>query len=157
MFDRRTNINWLWRCFTKFLMGFITRSCKREETTWKQQQLADSEETSGYIHAGKDMQCQEWFLLFCSFLFLLFFFWGRLALSYLLPILLFLLRKTGPELTSLPIFLYFVCGMPATAWLNKQCHVCTQDPNQGTLGRGIRRRPLNRCATRLALFIISWN
>ena len=34
-----------------------------------------------------------------------------------LPILLFLLRKTGPELTSVPIFLYFIYGMPTTAWL----------------------------------------
>uniref|UniRef100_A0A9L0SVW3 Guanine nucleotide-binding protein subunit alpha n=1 Tax=Equus caballus TaxID=9796 RepID=A0A9L0SVW3_HORSE len=42
---------------------------------------------------------------------------GRLALSSLLPILLFFLRKTGPELTSVPIFLYFLCGTPTTAWL----------------------------------------
>ena len=48
----------------------------------------------------------------------IFFFGGRLALSYqLLPILLFLLRKTGPELTSMPILLYFIRGMPTTAWL----------------------------------------
>ena len=33
-----------------------------------------------------------------------------------MPILLFLLRRTGPELTSMPIFLYFICGMPTTAW-----------------------------------------
>ena len=33
----------------------------------------------------------------------------------------FFLRKTGPELPSMPIFLYFICGMPATAWLDKQC------------------------------------
>ena len=32
---------------------------------------------------------------------------------------LFLLRKTGPELTSTPIFLYFICGTPATAWLRQ--------------------------------------
>lgn len=25
--------------------------------------------------------------------------------------IIFLLRKIGPELTSMPIFLYFVCGM----------------------------------------------
>ena len=41
-----------------------------------------------------------------------------------------LLRKIGPELTSVPIFLYFICGMPTTAWLAKGCHVHTQDPNQ---------------------------
>ena len=39
----------------------------------------------------------------------------------------FLLRKPGPELTSLPIFLYFICGMPDTAWRDKQCHVRTRD------------------------------
>ena len=32
----------------------------------------------------------------------------------------FFLRKTGPELTSVSIFLYFISGMPATAWLDKQ-------------------------------------
>ena len=48
--------------------------------------------------------------------------------------LLFLLRKTGPELTSMPIFLYFICGTPTTAWLAKRCHVHTQDPNRQTPG-----------------------
>ena len=68
-----------------------------------------------------------------------FFFWGRLAVGeHLLPILLFLLRKTGPELTSVPIFLYFICGMPAPLWVAKRCHVCTQDPNRQTLGRWSR-------------------
>ena len=33
----------------------------------------------------------------------------------------FFFRKIGPEQTSVPIFLYFMCGMPATAWLDKQC------------------------------------
>ena len=41
-------------------------------------------------------------------------------------------RKTGPELTSVPIFLYFICGMPTTAWLAKRCHVCTWDLNRRT-------------------------
>ena len=36
-------------------------------------------------------------------------------------IFLFFWRKTGSELTSMPIFLYFICGMPTTAWLDKQC------------------------------------
>ena len=40
-------------------------------------------------------------------------------------ILFFFLRKTGPELTSMPIFLYIICGMPITAWLDEQCHVRT--------------------------------
>ena len=31
----------------------------------------------------------------------------------------FFLRKIGPELTSVPVFLYFICGTPATAWLDK--------------------------------------
>ena len=39
------------------------------------------------------------------------------------------LRKTGPELTSVPIFLYFLCGLPITAWCAKWCHVHTGDPN----------------------------
>ena len=50
--------------------------------------------------------------------------------QHLLPILLFLLRKTGPELTFLPIFLYFTCGMSTTAWLAKRCHVRTRNLNQ---------------------------
>uniref|UniRef100_A0A9L0SX71 Acylphosphatase n=2 Tax=Equus TaxID=9789 RepID=A0A9L0SX71_HORSE len=59
-----------------------------------------------------------------------------LALSlHLPPILLFLLRKTGPELTSVPIFIYLICGTPATAWLGKWCHVHTRDPNRRTPGR----------------------
>ena len=40
-----------------------------------------------------------------------------------------LLRKPGPELISMPVFLYFIYETPATAWLAKQCHVCTRDPN----------------------------
>uniref|UniRef100_A0A9L0T0A2 Solute carrier family 51 member A n=1 Tax=Equus caballus TaxID=9796 RepID=A0A9L0T0A2_HORSE len=60
---------------------------------------------------------------------------GRSALSqHLLPILLFLLRKTGPELTSMPISLYFICGTPATAWLDERCHVRTRDPNMANPG-----------------------
>ena len=35
--------------------------------------------------------------------------------------LCFLLRKIGPELTSMPTTLYFICGTPATAWFDKQC------------------------------------
>ena len=59
---------------------------------------------------------------------------------FLLLLLLVFLRKTSPELTSVanppifaeedwpwaisvPIFLYLICGTPATAWLLKQCHV----------------------------------
>ena len=32
--------------------------------------------------------------------------------SFFYVYMLFLLRKIGPELTSVPIVLYFVCGMP---------------------------------------------
>ena len=39
----------------------------------------------------------------------------------------FLLRKTGPGLRSVPIFLCFICGMPTTAWLDKRC-VCRSAP-----------------------------
>ena len=31
-----------------------------------------------------------------------------------------MLRKAGPELTSVPTSLYFMWGMPATAWLDEQ-------------------------------------
>ena len=61
-----------------------------------------------------------------------------------------MLRKTGPELTSMPIFFYFICGTPTTAWHAKRCHVCTQDPNRRTLGCQSRACAFNRCATRLA-------
>ena len=30
----------------------------------------------------------------------------------------------------MPIFLYSLCGTPTTAWLDKQCHVRTWDPNR---------------------------
>ena len=60
---------------------------------------------------------------------------------------LFLLRKTGPELTSVPILLYFMCGMPTTAWLAKWCHVHTQDPKRRTPGRQSAMCELNHCAT----------
>ena len=45
-------------------------------------------------------------------------------------------RKTGPELTFMPIFLYFTCGTtPTTAWRAKQCHVRTRAPNRRAPGR----------------------
>ena len=64
-----------------------------------------------------------------------------------MPIHLFLLKKTGPELTSVPIFLSFICGMPSTAWLATQCHICTRDPNQRTVGHQSRTCALNHCTT----------
>ena len=30
-------------------------------------------------------------------------------------------EEGGPEPTSAPIFLYFICGTPATAWPDKHC------------------------------------
>ena len=48
----------------------------------------------------------------------------------------FLLRKPGPELTSMPIFLYCIRGTPTTAWRAKRCHVHTRDSNCWTPGLG---------------------
>ena len=50
----------------------------------------------------------------------------------------------------MPIFLYFICGTPTTAWLAMRCHVHTQDPNWRTPGRRSGTCTLNCCATRLA-------
>ena len=55
------------------------------------------------------------------------------------------LRKISPELTSMPIFHYFTCGTPTTAWLAKWCHVCTLDLNQRTPGHWSITCELNRC------------
>ena len=63
-------------------------------------------------------------------------------------------EETGPELTSVPIFLYFICGMSATARLDKRCHVRTWDPNRWTPGRQSRTCTLNRCAKGLASLCI---
>ena len=88
----------------------------------------------------------------------------------------FFLRKVSPELTSaanpplfaeedwpwtniVPIFLYFICGMPATAWLAKGRRVCTEDLNHRTLGRRSGTCELNCCATRPAtpITFLLWN
>ena len=76
-------------------------------------------------------------------------------LTHLLPILLFLLGKTGTELTSVPIFLYFICGTPATAWLDKRCHVHTQDPNLRTLGCEAEREHLTSASLGWPLQVFS--
>ena len=47
----------------------------------------------------------------------------------------------------MPIFLYFICGMPARAWLAKRCHVRTWDLNGRTPGCRSGTCALNRCAT----------
>ena len=49
----------------------------------------------------------------------------KIVISFFKCFYFFFLRKTGPELTSVPIFLYFTCGPPTTAWLAMWCHVCT--------------------------------
>ena len=56
--------------------------------------------------------------------------------------LLFLLRKIGPELTSMHIFLYFIRCMPATAWLDKRWWVHTRDLNLRNPGHRSRAREL---------------
>uniref|UniRef100_A0A9L0RZF1 Perilipin n=1 Tax=Equus caballus TaxID=9796 RepID=A0A9L0RZF1_HORSE len=60
------------------------------------------------------------------------------------------LSLTGPELTSIPIFLYFICGTPTPAWRAKQCRVRTRDLNPRTLGRQSGTCELNCCVTRPA-------
>ena len=52
-------------------------------------------------------------------------------------------KKISPELTSVPIFLYFffICGMPTTAWLDKWCvgpHQGSELPNPGPPKRNMR-------------------
>ena len=47
----------------------------------------------------------------------------------------FCLRKSVPELTSVPIFLYFVYGTLPQYDLMGDANVCAWDPNQQTPGR----------------------
>ena len=47
-------------------------------------------------------------------------------------------KKISSELTSVPIFLYFICGMPATAWLDEWCvrlHLGSELANPGPQNR----------------------
>ena len=55
----------------------------------------------------------------------------------------------GPELTSVPIFLYFMWDA-TTVWLDEQCQVCAWDPNLRTAGNRSGACKLNPYATRLA-------
>ena len=55
-------------------------------------------------------------------------------------------RKIGPELTSVPIFLYFTWDV-ATAWLDKQRCVRSQDPNLRIPGCWSGAHKLNHYAT----------
>ena len=50
------------------------------------------------------------------------------------------LRNISPELTSVPIFLYFICGTPDTAWLDKWCigpHLGSDLADPGPLKRNM--------------------
>ena len=47
----------------------------------------------------------------------------------------------------MPIFLYFICRTPTTAWRAKRCHVHTRDPNRQTPGCQSGKCELNCCAT----------
>ena len=60
------------------------------------------------------------------------------------------LRKISPELTSVPIFLYLICGTSATAWLDKWCVGRHLGSERATPRHGSRMCELNRCATGLA-------
>ena len=86
-------------------------------------------------HSQGQWSCVLIFMFLGSFLIynpciFFFFLWGRLALSYHLC----------PSSSIL-------CGTPATAWPDKQCHVCTQDPKWQTWGRCSRTCKLNPWAT----------
>ena len=59
----------------------------------------------------------------------------------------FLARKIDPDHTSVPIFLYFVCGMLPQHDLLSDVQVCSQDPNLQTLGHGSGVHKLNHYAT----------
>ena len=73
-----------------------------------------------------------------------FYFWGRLAPSQLLAILLSLPRKTGPKPTYMPIPPYPILGMPHSMAFAKRGHVRTGDPNRWT--RGHEAEPTNPTA-----------
>ena len=62
----------------------------------------------------------------------------------------FLPTKSGPELTSMPILLYFICGTPATVWLDNRCVGPHPGSEPRTLGHRSGTCKLNHCATGLA-------
>ena len=59
----------------------------------------------------------------------------------------FLVRKIGPELTSVPIFLYFVCGTLPQHGLMSSMWVCTWDLNLPTPGHRSGACELNHYTT----------
>ena len=64
------------------------------------------------------------------------------------------MRKIGPELTSVPIFLYFICGMLPQHGLMSGVLVCAQDLNLWTPGCQSGARELNHYATSWPLFAL---
>ena len=54
--------------------------------------------------------------------------------SHLFLFFIFLVRKIVPELTSVPVFLYFVCGALPQFGVVSEVQDRTCDPNQQTLG-----------------------
>ena len=63
---------------------------------------------------------------------------------------LFLLRQISPELTSLTVFLYFICGTPATAQLDQQwvgLHPGSEPANLGPWKWNMRTLSLCRRAS----------
>ena len=72
------------------------------------------------------------------------------SLSLSLSLFCFLVRKIGPELTSVPVFLQFIWDS-ATVWLDEQCQVCAWDLNLRIPGGQSRAHKLNHQATGPAL------
>ena len=62
------------------------------------------------------------------------------------------MRKIGPELTSLPIFHYFMWDT-AIAWLDEWCYICPRDLNLQTQGCQSRACKLNHYTTGLVSFL----
>ena len=60
------------------------------------------------------------------------------------------MSEIGPELTSVPISLYFICGMPPQHGLMSSMQVCAWDLNLWAAGCRSRTCKLNHYATRLA-------
>ena len=67
---------------------------------------------------------------------------------------LVLVRKIGPELTSVPVFLYFVCGMLPLHGLMHSVWVRTWDLNVQTLGRRSGTCELNHCTFGQARIVV---
>ena len=59
-------------------------------------------------------------------------------------------RQIGPELTSVTIFLYYVCGILPQYGLVSSVYVRTRDPNPQTPGHQSGASELNRYITQLA-------